>query len=421
MKLKKIFFLIFLLSFITRGFAQYPRIIDTLEIHNQIKSYGIDEKILNFELYFFSSIIFKNDSTLYYNPNQTLHLFEIHLGDIPKVSKISNHNFSGHNFNRHLFLHNDTLYSYGGQGLFNSSSKLLYFDYPSKLWRTKEIKYYPFDSKKVYNSWKIGNKIMVLLSHFSDFQTTKLDTQIQFSFGEINLENFEYLQKNKFISTSQELLFQTEIGFFRGNYIYDSDLYSLHGYYQEDGDTKWRIFDKIAGSFKGTTTTDLLKPVNGISYHYIIDSTINYRDQHGNIESFDANSGSILLSKDYFELYKPKPKSKSLYYVICVLLIGIVIFYFTKRKKIYYSNSMTSISQTLTEEFQSIENKLKDQQSKTISKEKLDEIFGISHHSYDTIKTRRSSIINTINRNSGIKIERVRSQIDKRFFDYKIS
>ena len=137
---------------------------------------------------FFSSIIFKNDSTFYYNPNQTLHLFEIHLGDIPKVFKISNHNFSGHNFNRHLFLHNDTLYSYGGQGLFNSSSKFLYFDYRSKLWRTKEIKYYPFDSKKVYNSWKIGNKIMVLLGHFSDFQTTKLDTQMQFSFGEINLE-----------------------------------------------------------------------------------------------------------------------------------------------------------------------------------------------------------------------------------------
>ena len=83
--MRKIFFLICLLSFTPKGFAQYPRIIDTLEIHNQIKSFGIDEDILNFELYFFSSIVFKNDSTLYYNPNQTLHLFEIHLGDIPKV------------------------------------------------------------------------------------------------------------------------------------------------------------------------------------------------------------------------------------------------------------------------------------------------------------------------------------------------
>ena len=55
--MNKIFFLICLLSFTPKGFAQYPRIIDTLEIHNQIKSFGIDEEILNFESYFFSSIV----------------------------------------------------------------------------------------------------------------------------------------------------------------------------------------------------------------------------------------------------------------------------------------------------------------------------------------------------------------------------
>lgn len=416
--MRKIFFLICLLSFTPKGFSQYPRIIDTLEIHNQIKSFGIDEEILNFELYFFSSIVFKNDSTLYYNPNQTLHLFEIHLGDIPKVVKISNHNFSGHNFNRHLFLYNDVLYSYGGQGLFNSTPELLYFDHTSKLWRTKEIKNYPFDSKKVYNSWKIGNKIMVLLSHFSDFETKKLDTKIQFSFGEINLENFEYVQKNYFISTSQELLFQTPIGFFRGNYINDSDLYSLHGYIQEDGDIKWRIFDKIAGSFKGTTTTELLEPINGVSYHYIKDSTIKYRDQFGNVESFDINSGSTVIEKDYFDLYKPKPKSIFPYYVVSILIAGIIIFYLLKRKKGY---DLDSIPHALTEDLQIIVNKLKNHQSKTISKEELDEFLGISHHSYETIKTRRSLLINTINKKADINIERVRSQLDKRYFDYKIT
>ena len=415
--MNKIFFLICLLSFAPKGFAQYPRIIDTLEIHNQIKSFGIDEEILNFESFFFSSIVFKNDSTLYYNPNQTLHLFEIHLGDIPKVSKISDHSFSGHNLNRHLFLHNDVLYSYGGQGLFNSSPELLYFDFTSKYWRIKEIKNYPFDSKKVYNSWKIGNKLMVLLSHFSDIETIKLETRIQFSFGEINLENFEYVQKNKFISTSQELLFQTPIGFLRGNYIYDSDLYSLHGYFHQ-ADVVWRIFDKTAGSFRGTTTTKLLKPVNGVSYHYIKDSTINYRDQFGNVESFDINSGSIIVSKDYFDLYKPKLKSIFPYYVISMLIVGMIIFYLLKRKK---GNNLDSIPHTLTEELQIIVNKLKDHQSKTISKEELDEFLGISHHSYETIKTRRSSLINTINKNSDLKIERVRSQIDKRYFDYRIS
>ena len=258
---------------------------------------------------------------------------------------------------------------------------------------------------------------MVLLSHFSDIETTTVDTQIQFSFGEINLENFEYVQKNKFISTSKKLLFQTPIGFLRGNYIYDSDLYSLHGYFQEAG-VVWRIFDKTAGSFRGTTTTKLLKPVNGVSYHYIKDSTINYRDQFGNVESFDINSGSIIVSKDYFDLYKSKPKSIFPYYVISMLIVGMIIFYLLKRKKGY---DLDSIPNTLTEELQIIVNKLKDHQSKTISKEELDEFLGISHHSYETIKTRRSLLINTINKNSDINIERVRSQLDKRYFDYKIT
>lgn len=37
------------------------------------------------------------------------------------------------------------------------------------LWLNQEINDYPFDSKKVLNSWKIGDKIMVLLNHFSFF------------------------------------------------------------------------------------------------------------------------------------------------------------------------------------------------------------------------------------------------------------
>ena len=55
------------------------------------------------------------------------------------------------------------------------------------------------------------------------------------------------------------------------------------------------------------------------------------------------------------------------------------------------------------------------------SKEKLDELFGISHYSYETIKTRRSFIIKNLKENTDLKIDRVRKQSDKRFFDYKIS
>ena len=86
--MKKTILFIGLLSSVFIGFSQNPKIIDTLEIHNQIKLYGIDEKNLDFKYHFFSDIVFLNDSTLLYNPNSTLHLFKIYLGDIPRVSKI---------------------------------------------------------------------------------------------------------------------------------------------------------------------------------------------------------------------------------------------------------------------------------------------------------------------------------------------
>jgi hypothetical protein len=377
------------------------------------------KKKLDFKYHFFSDIIFLNDSTLLYNPNSTLHLFKIHLGDIPRVSKISKETHSGHNYNRHLFLYDDILYSYGGQGLFNSFPDLLYFDYSTKDWIIKEIKNYPFDAQKVLNSWKIGNKIIVLLSTFSEIETAKLDTKLQLSFGEINLDNFEYIQKRNFTSTTQELLFQSGLGFFRGNYIYDSDLYSLHGYYQEYGNIKYRIFDKKLASFQRTTELDKLKPVNGFSYIYIRDSTICYRDQHGKIEYLDVDLGKTLHSKDYFKLYKSKSKIISPYYIISILIIiCIAIFYFIKWKKTSYLNSLTNTSK---QEIFIIENKLKNLKLKIITKEQLDDLLGISHHTYETTKTKRSEIISIINKNTKIKITRVRKQNDKRFFDYKIS
>jgi hypothetical protein len=84
----------------------------------------------------------------------------------------------------------------------------------------------------------------------------------------------------------------------------------------------------------------------------------------------------------------------------------------------FFSNSS---SNTLTQELQIIEDKLNALKPTIISKENLDELFCISHYSYETIKTRRSFIINNLIEKTDLKIERVRKQTDKRFFDYKIS
>jgi hypothetical protein len=420
MKNKIIITLILWAVFVFKVFGFNPKVIDTLKIHNQIKSLGFNDWATSFSSHFFSDIVFKNDSTLIYNPNSTLFLFEIRLGDATEVSLISKRKKErfGHNFNRHLFMHNNVLFSYGGEGLFNTFPGLIYFDFSSKEWVKKDIKNYPFDSRKVLNSWKIGNKIMVLLNHFSELRKNSFDKSAKFSFGEIDLENFEYERKYSFDGAYDELLFQSSLGFFRGNYIYDSDFYSLHGYYQDNNVVEYRLLDKKSGSLKRTAKLDALNNVNGLSYLYIKDSTIYYRNQNGIIESFDINSDTIIHSKEFFELYKFKSKNKLSSIHIIIIAIFVIALIFIKRIKGYSPKSSTKSSQ---KELLIIMNKLENEKPVTVSKEKLDDLLGISHYSYETIKTRRSSMIKELNSNTDIKIERVRNKIDKRYFDYKIS
>ena len=71
-------------------------------------------------------------------------------------------------------------------------------------------------------------------------------------------------------------------------------------------------------------------------------------------------------------------------------------------------NLFNSNENSLIHELKIIEKKLENLNKNVISKEKLDELFGISHYSYETIKTKRSSLIKNLNHQSKIKIERIK-------------
>ena len=408
---KKIYFtLAFLFMIVFSSYSYNPKIIDTLKIHQQIKKFGLDEKIINFKANFFEGIVFKNDSTIYYNPEGTLHLFEIHLGVSPVVYKISQSIYSGHNFNRNLFLYKETLYSYGGNGLFNTFPGIIHFDRSLGGWLENSIKNYPFDVKRVVNSWKNGDKLMVLLNFYDD---SKKNDKVRYSFGEINLNTFEYFERFNFEDFPPELVYRNGIGSFRGNYIYESELYSLHGYFKEDGSCEYRFFDKTNGVLKRTSKLDALKRVDGFSYLYIEGSKIYYRDTLGAIESFDVNSGTVIQSINYREQYKSKIDYTQEYIGVAFFVLAIIIVVFVKTRK-------KKTIQT-TQELENIENNFINIKHTIITKEKIDDLLGISHYSYETIKTKRSSMINKLNQNGKIKIERIRKQSDKRFYDYKIS
>ena len=411
MFLKK-FTLLFFIFFLCKVYSRDPQIIDTLKIHNQIKLFGLDEEIIKFNTHFFSSIVFKNDSTLLYNPNGTFYLFEIHLGNNPKVYDLALEDHSELNFNRYLFINNNILYSYGGQGKFNSFPWLIYFDFNSKKWKKNNIKNYPYDVKKVLISWKINNKLKVLLSYLSEKdEGIYSETRNRYTFGEIDLEKFEYKEDFSFKSTFRDLLFISPFGFFRGNYVYESDLYSIHGYYLENNEVEYRILNKKSGILRSTSKLRKTERVNGLSYLYIKDSLIYHKDKFGNINSFNVEAGIIEIEKDFITKYLSKVNSNSIYYIIIIAVLFLLII--KKRKDKSKIRLITDL--------ENIERRVINYKSSTIEKDKLDELFGLAHYSYETIKKRRSSIIRQINNNRNIKIERVRKIDDKRFYEYKIN
>ena len=416
MSLKKFYIILFFLL-IHKGYSTNPKDIDTLKIHNQIKLFGLDEDKLKFKSHFFSSIVFKNDSTLFYNPNGTFYLFRIQLSDNPKVYKIALNDHSELNFNRYLFLYNDVLYSYGGQGgKFNEFPWLIYFDFDSKKWKKNNIKNYPYDVKKVLISWKINNKLKILLSHLSEKEGGIYSkNKNRYTFGEIDLEKNEYKEDFNFKSTYRDLLFVSKLGFFRGNYVYESKFYSIHGYYQEKHKIDYRIFDKRTGFFKGSSMLDKIKKVDGFSYVYIKDSLIYYKDNLGNIKTFNVEEGTTTIKKDYVAKYSSMVNNNRIIYSIIFIIISL-FFLFTLIKK-----RKDKKEQKLIADHNVIEEKIKSFKSTTITKEKIDEIFGISHYSYETIKKRRSLIIKQLNKDGNIKILRVRKDNDKRYYDYKIN
>lgn len=65
-------------------------------------------------------------------------------------------------------------------------------------------------------------------------------------------------------------------------------------------------------------------------------------------------------------------------------------------------------------------NKIKKYKNQVLTRDELDKILEIDHLQPDSLKTKRSYLINEINSSNGIAIERLRDKNDKRFYNYLI-
>ena len=161
---------------------------------------------------------------------------------------------------------------------------------------------------------------------------------------------------------------------------------------------------------------DSFKCVNGFSLLYTKESSIYFRDQNGSLKSFEINTATVIRKDNLIEQYKSQVnKFNSYIYTLLPISLGMVFLFFRYRK---WKNTE---SVSYLDELQEIEKKIIKLKGSTVSKNNLDTVLSISHYSYETIKTRRSSLINQLNEKGNVKIERVRKQDDKRFYDYKIS
>lgn len=385
-----------------------------------LESYNDPSITRDIDKSFYHNLVINAKDQAYYNPDGTLHLFELTFDDVLSIKKLSKGMYHGHNFNRHFFNHNSRIYSYGGEGLFNTFSGLIEFNLKSKEWFQKEIKNYPSNARKVISSWRYGDTLKVLITKNEANSNSK---KIKLCFGTINLNTFVFKEIGSFYSSvSQELYCGHRTS------ISESYRYSIVEKRESNELCRYEIFDKKNGEFIHPHLLKDIPCIDGNSYTYIVDSTLYYYNNEGELESSLLNNNSIYKKTDLEKLYHNlihektlEPNSMKMLFsitnnlkilFICILFIIVVITFLIVR--------IMRRKNSIEENIELIEKSLLKIKGTILSRDKLDNIFKISHLGSDTIKSQRSAIIKKVNDNRKIKIGRLRKKDDKRFFEYSI-
>jgi len=391
-----------------QGFSKItPPKIDLKEVIIKLKEFNDITITRNLEADFFKNIRFQNDSIAYFNPNGTLHLFKIKFDSTVSVEKLSKGIYHGSTFNRYLFNNENKLYSFGGEGLWASCSKLLEFDIKNREWFKIEIKNYPFNASKIISSWIINNKLNVLLSLNGNNRSKKFN----FIFGEIDMTTFSFKEIGGFNS-----MYSPDLSFGNKNIIGESNRYII---YENSTLEKclYGIFDKKSGERLFTNLLKDIPCIDGISYVYLKDDTLFYRNSSNEISSILINETNIYDRYPMKEIYYDRILENRIYKISAyaigfIILCSLIIILIKKINLNNYSAKENTFE---------IEKRLLVNKGSTIKREELDELLGISHLSFDSIKSKRSAMIRTINDNGRLKIDRIRKEDDKRFFKYSIN
>ena len=405
--MKQILFIISILLSL-QGYSKItPPQIDLNEILLKLKGFDDSTIIRDFKGDFFKNLRFQNDSVAYFNPNGTLHLFKIKFDSIVSIEKLSKGIYHGNTFNRYLFNNENKIYSFGGQGLWTECSKLLEFNFKNREWFNKEIKNYPLDARKVISSWLLDNKLKVLLTTRNINESKKFN----FVFGEIDMTTFSFKETGIFNS-----MYMPDLSFGNGNIIGESNQYIIFEINSVEN-CFYGLFEKISGEVLYTNLLKDIPCIDGTSYAYLNDSTLFYRSSSNNLDSVIINESSVYQRFPLEDIYYNSILESKIYrisvYAVGFIVLGILIIILIKKLNLSSSSA--------DENTFKVEKRLLINKGTVIKREELDELLGIAHLSFDSIKSKRSSLIRSINDNGRLKIERIRKEDDKRFFKYSIN
>jgi hypothetical protein len=345
-------------------------------------------------------------------------------------TRIDSTKFFGNNFESISFSFNDVLINFGGYGFWHMNGHFCYFN-KNLEWTIEKVNHEFRIVNRLFSYNPSNAKIYYVQFPRIEEQTIEIDTKttiVEFDIvkrenkilGELDAKH-NLTWKNFYInipSLNGVLTYNTgEVYLYR---FADNEILKL-----KNIDKKRKLISKAGANI--VTTFEH----NGILYY-------SYKN--------DKQLRSFILSRDDFEkkslpIYS-KDNSFSKYYIGIIIILIISILFIIKKRKTNVRNEIQNNQETnlqnnsdlSSNEFNDLEKSIinslieKSLNSSYISVDEINLYLGIKKKTIEIQKRVRTEAINRINHKFNIKfnhdtifIERIRSQEDRRYFNYRIS
>ncbi len=384
----------------------------------------------------------KNKDGLFLLVNGTGKLYKVsnELNNAIKFTRIDSTFFTGYNQSSIDFSYHDTVFSLGGSGFWKINGQLRYFSKASAEWNILKItnEYPAFNL--LYNYLENKSTIYWISPSFEDpatFNKIENNSVIKLNLKTKKTERLGILS-SKYNAILNELkistLFSANIPSLNGTLVYykgeeeylfnfeKNEVYKLTNHLIQD-----KIFQKSNGEFPSTC----FEYNNKLYYTIAGDSSFALHLAEFSMKDF---------TKEPYPLYESDNKISidfiSVYAIAITLIMLSFIIWLVKNKKnkIEIVDRDKNEEDLLTINFSELEKTLiekiieKTNQSALFTVDEFNLVLGLSKKSIEIQKKIRGEAIIRINHKFKVRfnqkedlIERIRSEEDRRFFQYKIS